>query len=142
MMMDLERFKAVNDRFGHQNGDLVLLAAANLLRAQLRNSDICLRYGGDEFLAILPGVDEQLALQTRRRIQTVFDEKPVADIENEPVQVGVSIGVAGYPKDALEVDTLVAFADREMYFDKTKRAGDLEGRVGSVVKIRNRRDQR
>jgi diguanylate cyclase (GGDEF)-like protein len=121
LMMDLERFKRVNDKYGHTKGDLVLLTAAHLLRSQLRKSDVCSRYGGDEFLAVLPGVDKDLAEQTRRRIQTAFDERPITHIEGDPVQVGISIGFALFPEDGLEADTLIAVADRDMYEDKISR---------------------
>jgi len=140
LMMDLEKFKAVNDRYGHKKGDLVLLEAGRLLRAQLRKSDVCLRYGGDEFLAILPGVDRDLAVQTTNRIRSVFDEKPITFIDSESVQVGISIGVAVFPEDGLEPDLLVAIADRDMYHNKMERAGVGDGR-GSVISFEKHKDQ-
>lgn len=122
MMLDLERFKTVNDRFGHKNGDLLLLEVGKLLRSQLRKSDICLRYGGDEFLALLPGVDKRLARQTRKRIQATFDASPIMNIEGFDVRIGISIGVATFPGDGLEPDQLVAVADRDMYRNKLDRS--------------------
>jgi diguanylate cyclase (GGDEF)-like protein len=139
LMMDLERFKAINDRYGHKKGDLVLLEAGRLLRAQLRKSDVCLRYGGDEFLAVLPGVDRELATQTKKRIQGVFDEKPITYVENEAVKVGISVGVSIFPEDGLEPDLLVAIADRDMYHNKMERAGPADNR-GSVISFEKHKD--
>jgi diguanylate cyclase (GGDEF)-like protein len=140
LMMDLERFKEVNDRYGHKKGDVVLLEAGHLLRAQLRKSDVCLRYGGDEFLGILPGVDKELARQTTKRIQAVFDDNPITYIKNESIQIGISIGVAIFPGDGLEPDLLVAIADRDMYRDKRERAG-VSGRGASVISFEKHKDQ-
>jgi len=140
LMMDLEKFKAVNDRYGHKKGDLVLLEAGHLLRAQLRKSDVCLRYGGDEFLAVLPGVDRELAVQTTKRIQAVFDDNPITYIDNEAVKVGISVGVAIFPEDGLEPDLLVAIADRDMYHNKMERAGARDSR-GSVISFEKHKDQ-
>jgi len=139
LMMDLEKFKRVNDEYGHAKGDLVLLTAAHLLRSQLRKSDVCSRYGGDEFLAVLPGVDKDLAEQTRRRIQTAFDEKPITHIEGDPVQVGISIGFALFPEDGLEADTLIAVADRDMYEDKISRFEHADS-PADVIHFERRRE--
>jgi diguanylate cyclase (GGDEF)-like protein len=140
LMMDLEKFKAVNDRYGHKKGDVVLLEAGRLLRAQLRKSDVCLRYGGDEFLAVLPGVDRELAAQTTKRIQAVFDETPITYVNDEAVKVGISVGVAIFPEHGLEPDLLVAIADRDMYHNKMDRAGDRDS-GGAVISFEKHKDQ-
>jgi diguanylate cyclase (GGDEF)-like protein len=140
LMMDLERFKAVNDQYGHKNGDLVLLEVGNILRGQLRKSDICMRYGGDEFLAILPGVDKELAQQTKGRIQAVFDNEEIISIEGEEIRVGISIGISTFPLDGHDPDLLVAIADRDMYRDKLRRSR-AAGTGSSVVPFERRKDQ-
>jgi diguanylate cyclase (GGDEF)-like protein/putative nucleotidyltransferase with HDIG domain len=122
LMMDLDGFKAVNDRYGHKNGDAALIEVGHVLRRQLRKSDTCLRYGGDEFLAILPGLDKSLGSLTSQRIQAAFDGRCLVKIEGEEVGVGISVGVATFPEDGLEPDILVARADRDMYRDKVERA--------------------
>jgi diguanylate cyclase (GGDEF)-like protein len=140
LMMDLERFKGVNDKYGHTKGDLVLLTAAHLLRSQLRKSDVCSRYGGDEFLAVLPGVDGALAEQTRERIQAAFDEKPITYVEEEPVQVGISVGFALFPEDGLEADLLIAIADRDMYENKLDRAG-TKADAAEVIRFKQTKEE-
>jgi diguanylate cyclase (GGDEF)-like protein/putative nucleotidyltransferase with HDIG domain len=139
LMMDLERFKAVNDRYGHRNGDLLLLEVGKLLRGQLRKSDICLRYGGDEFLALLPGVDKRTARQTIRRIQALFDEKPLMNIDGNDVLVGISMGVSTFPADGLDPDMLIAIADRDMYGDKLERTEEEE-RSPQIVPFERRKE--
>jgi diguanylate cyclase (GGDEF)-like protein/putative nucleotidyltransferase with HDIG domain len=121
LMMDLDGFKSVNDRYGHKNGDALLIEVARLLRSQLRKSDVCLRYGGDEFVGILPGVDRSLGEQTARRIQQAFEDRGLINVEGENVGVGISVGVATFPADGIEPETLLAAADRDMYVNKARR---------------------
>jgi diguanylate cyclase (GGDEF)-like protein len=137
LMLDLEKFKNVNDRFGHKVGDRVLREVARVITQQLRKSDICLRYGGDEFLAILPAVDKALARQTVHRIQRTFDDGELMKIGKNEIQIGISIGVSTFPSDGLEPELLVAIADRRMYQNKISRS--KQARKSSVIPF-DRRD--
>src|SRR6266850_1888534 len=98
VMLDLHRFKEVNDKHGHPRGDEVLRAAAATLKKALRTSDYAFRIGGDEFALILPQTDAAQALALARRVETVFAEML------RPLQLTVSVsmdhGVANFPQDA------------------------------------------
>ena len=77
LMMDLDSFKGVNDNWGHRIGDRVLIEFSQVLRNQLRRSDTCIRYGGDEFVALLPGAGSELAESTIKRLQEAVGEHEV-----------------------------------------------------------------
>jgi len=127
IMVDLDHFKLVNDRFGHQAGDAVLRESAALIRGSLRDPDICARYGGEEFAVILPKTHMSGALAVAERIWRAVGAKefPVGTDGTAPlrsVRVTASIGVAFYPsKDIVSGDLLVRFADQALY--EAKRQG-------------------
>lgn len=122
--LDLDNFKAINDTFGHPKGDAVLKDMAHLFLAQVRDYDLVCRYAGDEFVIVLPDTSKEAALETARRIETVVDElEPYAENGKE-VRVGVSVGAATYPDDGIDVRTLIARADVNMYEDKKRRKED------------------
>ncbi|HXO66388.1 MAG TPA: EAL domain-containing protein [Candidatus Dormibacteraeota bacterium] len=122
LLIDLNRFKEVNDALGHQAGDILLQELAARLRGVLREADTVARLGGDEF-AILPGgiTDVESALDTARRVLAVFD-KPVV-LEGTVVEVNASIGVAMFPEHGMTPDELVRHADVAMYVAKRGRTG-------------------
>src|SRR5712691_2893606 len=113
VILDLHRFKEVNDKYGHPRGDDVLRAAASTLRKSLRTSDSAFRIGGDEFALLLPQTDAPQALALSRRIETVFAETL------EPLQLAVRVnmdhGVAIFPQDAEQADQLIRVADERLY---------------------------
>ena len=113
VMLDLHRFKEVNDQYGHPRGDEVLRAAAATLKKALRTSDSAFRIGGDEFALLLPQTDAAQALALSRRIGTVFGES-IAHF-----QMGVSVsmdhGVATFPQDGDQADQLIHVADERLY---------------------------
>jgi diguanylate cyclase (GGDEF)-like protein len=124
IMVDLDHFKNVNDRFGHQFGDLVLRGAAEQLRASTRDPDICARYGGEEFAVILPKTHLAGGLSVAERIWKYLGsrEYPVPVPNGQPVKVTASLGVAFYPsKDVTSPDLLLRFADEALY--RAKGAG-------------------
>jgi len=113
VMLDLHRFKEVNDKHGHPRGDEVLRAAAATLKKALRTSDYAFRIGGDEFALILPQTDAAQALALARRVETVFAET----LQPLQLTVGVSMdhGVANFPQDAEQADQLIRIADERLY---------------------------
>jgi diguanylate cyclase (GGDEF)-like protein len=132
LMLDLDDFKTVNDRFGHPAGDRVLKAVADVLRTQLRqNVDLPARYGGEEFAAVLPhtgaGADggsladaADGALATAERIRGAIAGVRLPG-PRAPAQVTVSVGIATMPAHAADADELVSKADQALY--AAKRAG-------------------
>jgi len=109
VLLDLHRFKEVNDKHGHPRGDEVLRAAAATLKKALRASDSAFRIGGDEFALLLPLTDAAQALALSRRVEAVFAET----LQPLQLAVGVSMdhGVANFPQDAELADQLIRIAD-------------------------------
>lgn len=119
LFIDLDRFKEVNDTLGHEIGDLLLVEAAQRIRAGIRESDTVARLGGDEFTVILPRVDDMSHLG--RIAQNIVNAmiKPFR-LELHTVYVSTSIGIAAYPFDTESADGLVGCADQAMYAVKEK----------------------
>jgi diguanylate cyclase (GGDEF)-like protein len=114
LIIDVDRFKEVNDRFGHPAGDAVLREIGARLRAELRENDLLARYAGDEFAALLPEASHDQALETAKRLRDAIAEVPFV----VPACVELSIGVGCFPGDARDEAALVDVADRRMYQDK------------------------
>lgn len=118
VMLDLDRFKSVNDRFGHAAGDAALVEVVTRVGAVLRHDDLLARLGGEEFAVLLPGSDEVLAARTAERIRATVARNLRAGDSEEPLTVSVGVASA-LPGDT--VDALLARADAAMY--AAKRSG-------------------
>jgi len=136
VMLDLHRFKEVNDKYGHPRGDEVLRAVASTLQKALRTSDSAFRIGGDEFVLLLPQTDTAQALGISRRVETVF-----AEVLN-PLQLDISVtmdhGVGTYPQDGEQPDQLVRVADERLYRLKHAnhtKASTSTGRPATTVPL-------
>lgn len=116
MFMDLDGFKAVNDSYGHDVGDALLIAVSRRLESLLRKSDTLCRQGGDEFVLLLPqAVDRAGLMELAKRIQAAVS-KPYTCIHGiEVLHIAVSIGIACWPEHGADVDALMQAADRAMY---------------------------
>jgi diguanylate cyclase (GGDEF)-like protein len=125
VMLDLHRFKEVNDTHGHPRGDEVLQAAAATLKRALRTSDSAFRIGGDEFALLLPQTDAPQALALSRRIEAVFSET----LKTLRVSVSVNLdhGVANFPQDGEHADQLIRVADERLYRLKHASHGRATG---------------
>ncbi|UCF34111.1 MAG: diguanylate cyclase [Phycisphaerales bacterium] len=120
LMMDLDHFKSVNDKFGHPTGDEVLLLISRTISSQLRSSDVGARFGGDEFVILMPQTNEEDARILAERIAGRFIE----DLTEQwgEVQTTISIGIASVRSSGLsQADALVSAADRALY--EAKKAG-------------------
>jgi len=133
LYLDLDHFKEVNDRYGHQVGNLVLQQIANLMLQQVRSCDVFGRIGGDEFLAVLP--------QTDRREAYVLAERLRRAVENYRLEIGnrvtvdfirVSIGIAAYPINGETMDNVVTAADKAVYESK-EQGGNRVSVAGEFI---------
>jgi diguanylate cyclase (GGDEF)-like protein len=126
LMIDVNRFKEINDRYGHQVGDEVLQAIASLLHKAVRESDIVIRYGGDEFLVILLETDGDADTVKQRITKTVTPHNKKNRWVDFPVTL--SIGSAYWdPQGSQSVDEILIEADRQMYEEKKKHNGHATG---------------
>jgi diguanylate cyclase (GGDEF)-like protein/putative nucleotidyltransferase with HDIG domain len=125
IMLDLDRFKEVNDTLGHLKGDEVLKAVADALLDLLRPTDLACRYAGDEFVLVLPGTGAADAATVARRVKRAVERVgPIGD----GLKVGCSVGAATFPADGEDGRTLLSRADQRMYEDKlhNRRGGAAE----------------
>ena len=120
LMIDSDSLKAVNDRYGHEAGNRLLRHLASGIQAELRYTDVAGRYGGDEFIVLLPETPEKGAYEVAERIRRAIASIEV-DVGGARVANTVSIGVATYPADGRVLDALAARADAALY--QAKQAG-------------------
>ncbi|MDH0288644.1 EAL domain-containing protein [Pseudomonas sp. GD04087] len=121
LFIDLDRFKQVNDSFGHPMGDELLREVATRIQQELRPVDLAGRLSGDELVVILPGCDAEQATPVVERIQARINQ-PIA-LGNTNLSISASIGIALYPSDGQDFDTLIRCADMAMYQAKSGGRG-------------------
>ncbi|MFL5590261.1 MAG: putative bifunctional diguanylate cyclase/phosphodiesterase [Ktedonobacteraceae bacterium] len=123
LLLDLDRFKEVNDTLGHDVGDLLLQEIGPRLQRYLRPTDLLTRLGGDEFAIVLPGTDATGALQVARCLLSALDAPFLVD--DHAFNIGGSIGIALTPEHGFEVTTLLRCADVAMYVAKRTQSGQM-----------------
>jgi diguanylate cyclase (GGDEF)-like protein len=119
MMIDIDHFKEINDRLGHRTGDVILQHIGQVLLSNTRGCDLAARYGGDEFIVVLPETTAPQSRHSAERLRKVV-EKLFIRVTNEKgdyeqIQVTISNGIAGFPEDADSVDLLLDAADQALY---------------------------
>ena len=124
MFLDLNRFKSINDQYGHFARDGILQALSQRLREAMRATDTVARFGGDEFMVLVPELESRdgaltLACKLRELVDAPFDWEGVQ------LQIGVSIGIALYPDHGHSADALLAAADTAMYVAKQEGEGAM-----------------
>jgi diguanylate cyclase (GGDEF)-like protein len=121
LVMDIDEFKSINDRFGHPVGDRALREVAQVMRCAIRPYDSCVRYAGDEFVIVLSGCGPAVAELKRRELQQLLEELRFEASPGNIVELGGSVGLASFPIDGDTHEALLAVADRRMYEDKARR---------------------
>jgi diguanylate cyclase (GGDEF)-like protein/PAS domain S-box-containing protein len=120
MMLDLDHFKPLNDSYGHQAGDLVLQAVGDLLRRHTRQNDVACRFGGEEFIVILPGASLELVMRRAEALRMLLADHPIPS-GDQSLHVTTSVGVAVFPQHGQDIDALLGAVDQALY--QAKSAG-------------------
>ncbi|MGB3341025.1 MAG: diguanylate cyclase [bacterium] len=127
IFLDIDFFKLVDDNYGHLVGSETLRYVGERLKRVVRNEDVVIRYGGDEYIVILPNTDKKTARVIAERIRKEINQEPFYAFNNKKFNISVTLGVASYPDDAKTRDDLIGKADKAMY------EGKLSGRDKVVL---------
>jgi diguanylate cyclase (GGDEF)-like protein len=133
LMLDLDNFKQINDTFGHQRGDEILVEFAERVKLALREVDTFARYGGEEFICLLAETDMMGAITTAEKIREAISAEPFGDAPERQVSLTVSIGIASYPEHGESYAALVESADQAMY--RAKQLGRDRVTVAEKLKL-------
>ena len=132
VMADLDHFKAVNDRYGHLAGDEALRLFSTLMMKNSRGSDINCRYGGEEFLMVLPNMDEKTALNRAEQLRRAIADTP-AKYGAIDIPITASFGVAVFPQHGQNGDELIGSADKALYVAKKAGRNQVKTYSSSIV---------
>lgn len=120
LVLDLDHFKQVNDRHGHLAGDYVLIRFAEQVTARLRDDDLLIRYGGEEFVIMAPGIDRLRAIALADQVRSATEAMTLL-FDDQPIAVTVSVGLATLPDDPIQTPMdLIALADQALYQAKSR----------------------
>jgi len=125
LLVDVDRFKSINDRFGHQAGDRVLASIASVVKAETRKTDIVARYGGEEIAVLMPATSLRVAERVAERIRESVAREPIA-VDGTELQVTVSIGVSGSEKASVFFPNVFKAADDALYDAKNNGRNRVE----------------
>jgi len=121
LMIDIDHFKRFNDRYGHDVGDEVLKLVAGTIKSHLRKIDLFIRFGGEEFIALLPGADREAAMRTAERLRDVVENTPYRTEDGTALKVTISVGGSIFPDDSRNQSELFRHADDSLL--RAKREG-------------------
>ena len=140
IIVDIDHFKSVNDTHGHQAGDFVIREVSKIFREKFRKSDIAFRYGGEEFLAILPAADlenaARMAEKVRQTAQAVYEFNGIS------IPITVSLGVAELKIGEESAETAIARADAALYYSKQNGRNLVSIHLGEDIEPRNREEEK
>ncbi len=137
LLLDLDHFKSINDRFGHAIGDRVLQVFADTARANVRSADLIGRLGGEEFAAVLYDVSREKAVALAERVRSAFAEA-ATEVDGRPVSATVSIGMVVNEDQPLDVPALLGQADEALYYAKERGRNRVE--IASLDLVLRRHD--
>lgn len=118
LVIDLDDFKKINDIYGHRIGDKVLNVIAKLLQRNVRGVDYLARYGGDEFVILMPEINKKDGIVAAKRLANTLAKIPITITKNKVEKITLTVGIAGYPEDGITSSNLVQNADNAMYLGK------------------------
>lgn len=121
VMLDADNLKAVNDVYGHQAGSKLIWHMSKIIKSNLRVTDLVARYGGDEFIMLLPETEPAYAHMVAERIRTTLESSPMPLDKGRSLKLTMSLGIASYPKDAETIQDVMLMSDKALY--ESKRAG-------------------
>jgi diguanylate cyclase (GGDEF)-like protein len=133
LVVDVNRFKQINDTYGHEAGDRVLTDIGRVMRALLRPYDVCARYGGDEFVVALWDCDAKRAAGRRAELEEAIATCAVPLSDGRVVTPSASVGVSVFPQDGRHLTKLMTAADQDMYARKAQRRADVQSDVAAPV---------
>jgi diguanylate cyclase (GGDEF)-like protein len=120
IMIDIDHYKNINDRFGHAVGDHVLVGVGRVLQENIRRGDIACRFGGDEFVLVMPGMSLDVGIARAESIREKISDLDFAFGHDNSVRISLSLGVATFPQQAGDVESLLKAADNALYTAKEK----------------------
>jgi diguanylate cyclase (GGDEF)-like protein len=124
IFIDLDHSKTINDKYGHQVGSRLLAEVSTTLKAQVRSIDLCFRYGGDEFVVILPGTEKRTASNIAERLLSTLRKTSFLVLPGLSLKIRASLGIASYPEDGASGSEVLQAADARMYrIKETTRDG-------------------
>lgn len=138
LMLDIDFFKVINDTYGHDVGDNALKIVAQTLKENIRESDIAIRYGGEEFMILLYNCDETYIKDIAEKIRINFSNTPIQTGEIRAIKKTLSIGISMYPKDSHSINEAIKFADLALYKAKNSGRNNVFRFNKSIQNIQNK----